>query len=193
MDKPHVKEEEARKRNWVPRFLRWNCWGLPATRLRAAEWSVYAEPLPTPPQSVLSNPIAWATIADNPHLFSLPTPVNYDRLHELAQMHPNQAFVLSVVNGFRMGFWPLADIPHTRPSTIDYSNPMPTDPDHADFLREQHDIKLEKGRYSEGFLELLPGMSAMPLRVVPKDGGSALCLVVNHSKGTHSLKFQQIG
>nr|AAZ14941.1 putative retroelement protein [Coprinellus disseminatus] len=182
----HVKVEEAKKRSWVQRFLRWNCWGLPVP-VSGSEWSITAKPLPSPPESVLNDAVAMSTISDNPHLFALPSPMNVERLRDLSSTHPNQAFVLSVIEGFQNGYWPLANPPADAPHIVNHSNPSPTDPVHASFLLEQRDIELEKGRYSEGFPELLPGMRAMPLRVVPKDGGSALRLVVNHSKEPHSL------
>ena len=152
-----------------------------------SDWSTTAKPLTSPLDSVLNNAVAASTISNNPHLFALPSPVNVERLRDLSSTHPNQAFVLSVIEGFNNGFWPLANPPADAPHVVNHSNHSPTDPAHASFLLEQRDIEFGKGRYSEGFSELLPGMRAMPLRVVPKDGGSALHLVVNHSKEPHSL------
>lgn len=45
----------------------------------------------------------------------------------------------------------------------------------------------QKIEYSPGFNCLLPGMYSIPLHVVPKDGGTSLCLVTNHSKEPFSL------
>ncbi|TEB31528.1 hypothetical protein FA13DRAFT_1595492, partial [Coprinellus micaceus] len=144
-------------------------------------------PLPSPPLSVLHDPIVSTTINENPHLFRIVTPVNIDRFEQLLATHPNQPFVSSVVRSLREGFWPFANIPKHYPTTLDESNPPPTNPKHVQFLRDQRDIELSKGRYSGGFHGLLPGMHAMPLHAVPKDGGEKLRLITNHSRGDFSL------
>ncbi|KAF6741012.1 hypothetical protein DFP72DRAFT_776973, partial [Ephemerocybe angulata] len=143
-------------------------------------------PLPRPPPDATSNPLINATIADNPHLFTLPTTLNVDRLEELTCTHPNRPFVLSILAGFREGFWPLATIPDSHPIISDNSIPPPKDPVHAQFLRDQRDLEISKGRWSSGFTELLNGMYASPSHAVEKDGGAGLRAVSNHSKEPHS-------
>ena len=65
---------------------------------------------------------------------------------------------------------------------------MPKDPDKAAFIRDQCNIELRKGRFSESFgTALLPGMYSMPVHAVPKPGSSDLCMVTDHSSGTFSL------
>lgn len=134
-----------------------------------------------------NNPVVNHTINTNPHLFGTTSPVNVQRLIDLTATHPNQAYVVSVVEGFRNGFWPLATIPDEYPETWDASDSRVKRPDEAQFLRDQRDVELKKGRYSEGFSKLLPGMYAMPIHAVPKDNGNALRLVTNHSKAPYSL------
>ncbi|KAH6890708.1 putative retroelement protein [Coprinopsis sp. MPI-PUGE-AT-0042] len=125
-------------------------------------------------------PFSIARYSKNPHLFRISTPVDIEKLEEFTKSHPNPKFVASVLNSFRDGFWPLVP-------GYPESNDMPRNPDHAEFLKAQRDVELERGRYSEGFPSLLEGMYSMPLHVVPKDGGDGLRLVTNHSKGPYSL------
>ncbi|KAH6902560.1 putative retroelement protein [Coprinopsis sp. MPI-PUGE-AT-0042] len=183
----HVKEEEAKRRDYVQRYMRYNDWGS-SSPLRAPEWTIKAKPLPSPPTLILQDPILNRTIFENPHLFRISTPVDIEKLEEFTMSHPNPKFVASVLNSFRDGFWPLVPgYPESYPTTLDESNDMPRNPDHAEFLKAQRDVELERGRYSEGFPSLLEGMYSMPLHVVPKDGGDGLRLVTNHSKGPYSL------
>lgn len=138
--------------------------------------------------AILQDPVLNHTIFSNPNLFCVSTPIDVDHLEFLASGHPNQPFVASVINSFRVSFWPLVlKFPDNYPTTFDASNDMPSNPSHAEFLRAQRDVELEKGRYSEGFPSLLDSMYAMPLHVVSKDGGEGLPLVTNHSKEPFSL------
>ena len=136
---------------------------------------------------MLEDPVLANTVHSNPELFKIVTPIKVDVFEELLVSHPNRPFVDSVLRGLREGFWPFANIPDGYPIIHDASNPTPEDPAHAQFLRDQRDVELERGRYSEPFDELLPGMYAMPLHAVPKDDGQSLRLVTNHSKGDYSL------
>ncbi|TEB27306.1 hypothetical protein FA13DRAFT_1634747 [Coprinellus micaceus] len=173
-------------RNWVPAYHRYNDYGT-ITPLRAVTWTTIAKPLPLPPPSVLQDPVVSSTIEENPHLFRIVTPVKVGRFEQLLATHPNRPFVSSVVHSLREGFWPYGNIPNHYPYTVDESNPTPSDPKRVQFLRDQRDIELARGRYSDGFHGLLPGMYAMPLHTVPKDGGEKLRLVTNHSRGDFSL------
>ncbi|TEB20145.1 hypothetical protein FA13DRAFT_1757914 [Coprinellus micaceus] len=128
------------------------------TSVGSVTWTTIAKPLPSPPPSVLQDP-------ENPHLFCIVTP-------QLLVTHPNRPFVFSVVCSLREGFWPYANIPDHYPYTVDESNPTPSDPKRAQFLRDQR-------RYSNGFHGLLPGMYAMPLHAVPKDGDFSLNSMVD--------------
>jgi hypothetical protein len=72
--------------------------------------------------------------------------------------------------GLREGFWPWATTTQANyPSINDQSQPTPTDPNKASFLRGQLEIELGKGRFSPSFgKDLLLGMYYMPIFAVPK-------------------------
>jgi hypothetical protein len=93
-----------------PKYLRYNLWNVDSSPTPTiAEWSESALPLPRPPPSELSNPVALTTISDNPSLFGIVTPINVARFAELLSDHPNRPFVESVCTGLLEGFWPWAD------------------------------------------------------------------------------------
>ncbi|KIJ43053.1 hypothetical protein M422DRAFT_118624, partial [Sphaerobolus stellatus SS14] len=95
-----------------PRYTRGFLWSAdeePGTP--SATSTISAAPLPSPPQSELSNQIALETIRKNPHLFKIVTPINVLRFEALLQSHPNRPYVESVCRGLREGFWPHASIP----------------------------------------------------------------------------------
>jgi hypothetical protein len=175
----------------IPRYLRYNVWtdehssSLPST----AEWTETAEPLPPVPPHELNNPIAQKTISENPHLFSVTTPINVDVFERLLASHPNQPFVQSVCRGLREGFWPWADTHIGEyPTTHSEDRGPPTDEAKAAFLRAQRDIEIAKGRFSPSFgPTLLPGMYCMPIHAVPKPHSSDFRLVTDHSAGRFSL------
>jgi hypothetical protein len=130
-----------------------------------------------------------STIRNNPHLFRIVTPIKVDAFEHLLISHPNRPFVLSVCESLREGFWPFA---HTQkesyPVTWDHSNRPPKTDREAQFLRDQRDIEIAAGRYSEGFgTELLPGMYSTPVHAVPKPRSDKLRLVSDHSAGQFSL------
>jgi len=154
-----------------------------------AEWSECAPPLPHPPLSELSNPIALSTISENPSLFRIVTLINIARFAALLSDHPNRPFVESVCTGLREGFWPWADmLKDGYPTTFDGARPTPADPCKAAFIREQCDIKIAKNHFSLAFgHDLLPGMYCMPAHAVPKPNSSDLHMVTDHSAGPHSL------
>jgi hypothetical protein len=125
-------------------------------------------PLPRPPASEFANLEAMKTIRQNPHLFPIVCRINVDRFQSLLINHPNQAFVNSICVGLREGFWPWAD---TRlgiyPLTHDQSSRLLNLDKERDFIREQRDDEIAKGRFSKSFgTELLPGMYSMPIHAV---------------------------
>ena len=173
-----------------PKYLRHNMWqenaGLSPT---TAEWSETARPLPRPSFSELTNSAARHTVAQNPGLFRVSTPVKIDVFEELLKNHPNPEFVTSVCTGLREGFWPWADtLSGGFPTTHDESRPMPQDDRKASFIRDQCLKERHKGYFSESFgTELLPGMYSMPIHAVPKPHSDDLRLVTDHSAGPFSL------
>ena len=173
-----------------PKYLRHNLWDQSSSLSpTTAEWSETARPLPRPSPSDLSNPFATKTIADNPDLFQILSPIKVDVFESLLHDHPNPEFVKSVCDGLREGFWPWADTSiHGYPVTHDESRPMPSNDCHASFIRAQCLKERLKGYYSRSFgTELLPGMYSMPIHAVPKPHSSDLRLITDHSAGSFSL------
>jgi hypothetical protein len=145
--------------------------------------------LPRPLPDEFENRDAIATIKHNPHLFKIITPIKVDRFEELLGSHPNKPFVRSVCVSLREGFWPWAVTQREEyPSTWDFSDRPPKTEREAGFLRDQRDIELAEGRYSESFgTDLLPGMYSTPIHAVPKPRSEKLRLVNDHSAGEFSL------
>ena len=173
-----------------PRYLRYNLWDSTTPfHPTVADWSETAVPLPRPPLSELNDPIVSKTIAENPDLFGIVTPINVDVFESLLSDHPNPLFVASVCAGLRHGFWPWANTQREGyPSIYDGARPTPLDEKKAAFLREQRDVEIRKGRFSASFgTELLPGMYCMPAHAVPKPNSSDLRMVTDHSSGPFSL------
>ena len=145
--------------------------------------------LPSPPENELNNEAAHATIRLHPHLFHLITPVNIDRLEYYLSSHPNHALTHSIILGFREGLWPFTITENSpRPSIVDNSSCVIKDPAHVQFVHEQRDYEIQLGRFSPSFgSDLLPGMTSIPIGVVPKPHSDKLRLVVDQSSGDYSL------
>lgn len=77
----HVKVEEARRRNSVPKYMRYNDWGLPEP-LRTVEWTERAPPLPSPPPIYLNSNATYPLILTNPKPTLLRTQRTHDRFAE---------------------------------------------------------------------------------------------------------------
>ena len=173
-----------------PKYLRHNLWQKDAVLSpTTAEWSETANPLPRPPLSEILNPISSKTIADNPNLFQVRTPIKVDVFESLLEHHPNPSFIKSICAGLREGFWPWADtLLDSLPQTHDESRPMPLDDKQASFIRDQCAKEQQKGFFSDSFgTHLLPGMYSMPIYAVPKPHSIDLRLVTDHSTGPYSL------
>lgn len=143
-----------------------------------------AAPVPAAPPSAVNDPVANATLASRPDLFAIVTPVNIIAFEAHLSMHPNRAYVASVVRGLREGFWPYIDADLERPLTRDFPERALT-PEHLAFAKQQRDAERSLGRFSPRFKELLAGMINVPVHVVPKASGK-LRLVVDHSAGESS-------
>jgi hypothetical protein len=85
----------------------------------AAQYSLFANPLPRPPLSAFQNSAASDTIQKHPDLFKIICGINVNVFKMLLANHPNPDFVHSVVVGLCEGFWPLADKPDYYPITCD--------------------------------------------------------------------------
>ena len=190
MARTNALSENRATHGLKPKYLRYNIWSEDSSILPAsAEWSEIAPPLLSPPAAELCNPVVNKTIADNPSLFDIITPINVNKFEQLLSTHPNQSFVASVCQGLRMGFWPAADT-HIGiyPDTHDEHMGTPSNERCADFLRQQRDDEVAKHRFSHAFgPDLLPGMYCMPIHAVPKPGSIDLRLVTDQSAGPYSL------
>jgi hypothetical protein len=110
MVKRTVRMEAGEIYGLQPKYLRHNLWEQGSTLSpTTGEWSEHAKPLPHPPLSEIMNPVPSQTIADNPYLFQVSTPIKVDVFETLLVDHPNPSFVKSVCTGLREGFWPWAD------------------------------------------------------------------------------------
>jgi hypothetical protein len=150
-----------------------------------------AIPLPSPPRNELQNKVARRTIAQNPDLFKIVSPIKADAFGKELKDHPNQPFVKSVVRGLKNGFWPWADTSGpTLPTTYDGSRlrqPI-TNKGKADFIRRQRDEEVQLARWSKPFgKKLLPGMHASPIGAVPKSTPGKYRLIIDQSSGPHAL------
>ena len=129
-----------------------------------------APPLPRPPENELSSLEKWETICTHSHLFRITTPIRADRLRDLLSKHPNRLLVESVDEGLKHGFWPWAVTKNSAaPSIIDNARLQKIrDLAYLCFINEQRDEEINLGRFSCSFGALLPGMTSIPLWVVPK-------------------------
>jgi hypothetical protein len=156
-------------------------------RISTAVASVFAPPVPVPPSAEHENQTAQETLRAFPHLFGITTPIQVNRFENLLTSHPNQPFVVSVVRSLREGFWPWAStVDSGRPEIVDNSKRTVTDKAHLAFMREQRDLEITLGRFSPSFATLQPGMTCVPLWVVPKRDSDNLRLIVDHSAGNYS-------
>jgi len=173
-----VRQERDLMHMLQPKYLQYNLWCTDSSlSICAANWMIYAPPLPPPPTIELSNPVIIDTIKSHPHLFKIITPINVDHFEDLFSAHPNQPLVQSICQGLRHGFWPSGA--NTQwgiyPETYDTSLPKLSDTMQASFMNAQHDIKIQKGRFSAPFgRSLLLGMYCMPVHAVPKPNSSDL-------------------
>ena len=102
--------------------------------------------------------------------------------------HLNRPLVESICEGLRTGFWPwvvtkYSDVPPIVDNACLYKL---RDPEHLCFMEVQRDEEIKLGRFSGAFDTLLPGMTTIPLWVVPKPHSNKLRLVVDHSTGDYS-------
>jgi len=145
------------------------------------------------PDNELQNEVASRTIAQNPDLFKVVSPIKTEKFEEYLQDHPNQPFVKSVLHSLRNGFWPRADTSDPRfPTTHNGSGQRHPNisAEQADFIRRQREEEMKLERWSKPFgKKLLPGMYSSPISAVPKgkDAPGKFRLVVDQSRGPHAL------
>jgi hypothetical protein len=152
--------------------------------------TVTAAPLPPPPKNDLQNKVARKTIAQNPDLFKIVSPIKVDAFKKYLKDHPNQPYVKSVFRALKDGFWSYADTKNTTlPTTYDGSRQRQpiTNKDKADFIRQQCNEEVKLERWSKPFNKLLHGMHSSPIAVVPKSTPGKYRLIVDQSCGPHAL------
>lgn len=127
----------------------------------------YAEPLPSPPDSLLNDPEIQSTLEYlNPYI-KVETPFNVDHFENLLADHPNQPFVKSVMKGLREGFWPFDEGEWDLHSKDFRQNYSAEDQDLA-AIRAFRDKEVGLNRWSTPLpdLSMKPGMKISPLFVV---------------------------
>jgi hypothetical protein len=172
-----------------PRFVREYVWSDDESQSRSmALFNEVASPIPGPPRNELSDKEKWNVIRSHPHLFHIMTPIRVDHLHELLITHPNRDLVESVCRGLRIGFWPWATTLNLNaPSIVNNAlHQQIRNPEHLQFVCDQRDEEIRLGRFSCAFSTLFPGMTTVPLWVIPKPHSNNLYLVVNHLAGDYA-------
>ena len=172
-----------------PRFVREYVWSPNEKQVMStALFSETAPPLPQPPKNELSDIQKWNVIRAHSHLFRITTPIRAGRLCDLLSEHPNRPLVESVEEGLKHGFWPWAVTKNsTAPAIVDNARLQKIkDPAHLQFMNEQRDEEIRLGRFSHAFDILSPGMTTIPLWVVPKPHSDKFRLVVDHSAGDYA-------
>ena len=172
-----------------PRFVREYVWSDDQSPdVTTASFTETAPPVPSPPANEFLNSQKLQTIKSNLHLFRITTPIHIDRFRDLLTTHPNRPLVESVCDGLRVGFWPWA-VTHNseEPSVVDNARLQKiTNPEHEHFIMTQRDEEINLRRFSVAFDTLQPGMTTIPVWVVPKPHSDKLRLVVDHSAGDFS-------
>jgi hypothetical protein len=162
-----------------------------APRTVSAYSTLTAAPLPSPPRNELQNEVARKTIAQNPDLFKVVSPIKVKVFKKYLKDHPNQSFVRSVIRSLKKGFWPWADTSDPRfPTTYDGSRhgSRITSKDRVKFIRQHCKDEMKLKRLSKSFgNKLLPGMHSFPINAVPKSTPGKFRLIVDQSRGPHSL------
>ncbi|KAF9023867.1 hypothetical protein BDZ89DRAFT_893314, partial [Hymenopellis radicata] len=142
-------------------------------------------PLPHPPEKEYHH-VSMKTIHQNPNLFHVSTPINIERFASALSIHPNRAFVTSVVRTLKIGLWPWADTNPTGdfPETWDNAWANISSTEEQQFISDQCNDEVEKGQHSPAFgPDLLPGMYSTPNIAIPKPHSDDLRLVANQSAG----------
>jgi hypothetical protein len=133
--------------------------------------SLVAKPWRRVPETEKKHGVRQKTIRENPDLFAVTTPIQYEYLRALLEKHghPNPDFFHSVCDALRDGAWPWVDIPDDYPLTWEARPRMLVEQRHRDFVQQYRDEEIAADRFSRSFgTKLLDGMYCMPIGVVPK-------------------------
>ena len=93
----------------TPRFRRGFVWSTSSSLNTISPAALYTEtapPLPSPPQSLLNDPVLTNSLKLLGGAIKVETPFDVAKFESLLIDHPNQPFVDSVMRGLREGFWP---------------------------------------------------------------------------------------
>ena len=175
-----MRKRDEKVRDWKtfarnPRYRRGFIWGsTQKVDTPSVTSTLYWDPLPGVPISDYKHDLVTQTIENHSYLFKIVTPIWAHVLSSFLSTHPNQAFVKSIVSGFKTGFWPSADADKLQalPKGMDnHYKKDDKDNNMIDFLRSQRDIEIQSRRYSKSFGRiLLPGTVAQPCFAVPNLG-----------------------
>jgi hypothetical protein len=160
-----------------PRFVHEFVWSNEISRNITTAFITEKSPLvPKPPLNELMDIQKLNIIKNHPHLFHITTPIHINRFRNLLAAHPNRPLIDSVCEGLEHGFWPWA-VTHesNAPPIVDNARLQKVrDPIHLLFIEEQRDNEIRQNRFSSAFDALFPGMTSIPLWVVPKCSESDL-------------------
>ena len=151
----------------APSYRRNFVWD-PSASLNISPSALYtetAEPLPSPPQHLLDDPLIKAVLVANKDFIKVETPFDINRLENLLIDHPNPAFVHSVLCGLRFGFWPCDD-GEWKLELEEVIGNYSTDVPDLDAIRVFRDREQAAGHWSSKISELLPSMKTSPMFVV---------------------------
>jgi hypothetical protein len=167
----------------MPRFRRGFVWSSSSSCNIISPAALYTEsapPLPSPPQSLLDDPILSDTIKSLGNAIKVETPFDVDKFESFLVDHPNRPFVNSVMKGLREGFWPF-DESEWKIELEEITENYKMDDTDLKALREFRDRELAAGRWSSALLdtELLPGMKVSPMFVIWQHGKPRV--VTDHS------------
>ncbi|KAG0147705.1 hypothetical protein CROQUDRAFT_33225, partial [Cronartium quercuum f. sp. fusiforme G11] len=91
------------------RGFEWD-WSVPRGYSNATEASLLVAPLQAPPP-IIEDKAANYAMKTYPNLFKIICPININMLKILLKDHPNQPFVISVLNSLHNRFWPMSNTP----------------------------------------------------------------------------------
>jgi hypothetical protein len=154
----------------TPRFRRGFVWSDSLSHNTISPASLYTETaplLPSPPASLVNDPVLTQTIQSLGSAIKVDTPFNVDKFESLLVDHPNQPFVKSVTRGLREGFWPF-DKSEWKVELEEITENYKMDDKDQDALRAFRNREMLADRWSGPLpdTELLPGMKVSPMFVV---------------------------
>jgi hypothetical protein len=156
---------------YAPRFRRRLVWtGSDNTFSPAMLNTESAQPLHSPPESLLLDHDIHSTLSQLHDYVKVETPFDVDKLELFLTGHPNPLFVNSVMRSLREGFWPF-DEGIWEDAQEDMSNYSSDDID-LDAIRAFRDKECSARHWSDElpFQTLLPGMKTSPMFVVWQKG-----------------------